>query len=60
MDKQSVNDIWSLTGIKGITVIDFGVGESTEKLVKLGAYVIAIDRNLDKIKQHKTKLKMVK
>lgn len=38
--------------VKDLTVIDFGVGESTKKLANLGAKVIAVDRDIEKLKKY--------
>ena len=45
-------EIWSSIEVKGLMVIDFGVGESTKKLVELGARVIAVDKDKEKLKRY--------
>ena len=52
MKGKSEEEIWSSTGIKGLTVIDFGTGESTKKLIDLEAKVIAVDRDAEKFKKY--------
>ncbi len=46
-------EVWSFVEpiVKGKTVIDVGVGDSTKKLVKLGAITIGVDRDLQKLKE---------
>ncbi|MGC8903504.1 MAG: methyltransferase domain-containing protein [Fervidobacterium sp.] len=51
--KRIENEIWSLVNVKDLTVIDFGIGESTERLVDLGAKVIAVDKDFEKLKKYK-------
>ena len=36
-------EIWSSIDVKGLLVVDFGVGESTRTLVEMGAHVIGVD-----------------
>ncbi|RLG78367.1 MAG: hypothetical protein DRO40_13870 [Thermoprotei archaeon] len=45
------NEIWASINVKGVTVIDVGVGESTQQLVKLGANVIGIDIDVKKVER---------
>jgi len=45
-------EIWSSINVKDLTVADFGVGESTKKLIDLGAKVIAVDRDSQKLKKY--------
>lgn len=44
-------EIWSVIDVRGKTVIDVGVGESTRKLKELGATVIAVGSNPEKLKR---------
>ena len=44
-------EIWSVIGVRGKTVIDVGAGESTKKLRELGATVIAVDNDPEKVKE---------
>ncbi len=49
MDKERVlRVIWSTINVKGKVILDFGIGESTEILVKLGAKVIGVDNDIEK------------
>jgi 2-polyprenyl-3-methyl-5-hydroxy-6-metoxy-1,4-benzoquinol methylase len=50
--QKNENEIWQSIKVKGLTVIDFGIGESTEKLAELGARVIVVDKDLEKIKRY--------
>lgn len=50
--EKNREEIWSSVNVKGLTVIDFGVGESTEKLIDLRAKVIAVDRDIEKLKKY--------
>ncbi len=43
-------EIWSVIDVRGKTVIDVGAGESTKKLRELGATVIAVDNDPEKVK----------
>jgi len=52
MKGKNEEEIWSSTSIKGLTVIDFGTGESTKKLIDLGAKVITVDRDAEKFKKY--------
>lgn len=52
MKEKDKEEIWSFIDVKRLTVIDFGVGESTKKLVNLGARVIAVDREIEKLKKY--------
>lgn len=45
-------EVWSSINVKDLTVIDFGVGESTRKLMDLGAKVIVVDRDIEKLKKY--------
>jgi len=50
-DKERIDEeIWSLVDVKGKIVIDVGVGDSTKRLLELGAKVIGIDKDLNKLK----------
>ncbi len=49
MKGKNKGGIWSFIDVEGLTVIDFGVGESTKKLVNLGARVIAVDWNVENL-----------
>ena len=52
--KRIENEVWSSINVKNLRVIDFGIGEdavSTKKLIELGAKVIAIDNDMDKLKK---------
>lgn len=57
MEQKKIEDkIWSSINVKNLRVIDFGIGEdavSTKKLIELGAKVIAIDNDMDKLKKCK-------
>jgi len=49
-DRERVlHEVWSTVNVKGKVVIDFGIGKSTEILVKLGAKVVGVDNNIEKI-----------
>jgi ubiquinone/menaquinone biosynthesis C-methylase UbiE len=50
--ERAEKEIWSSINVKELTVVDFGVGESTKKLIDLGAKVIAVDRDLEKLKKY--------
>lgn len=47
------SEIWSSVNVRGLTVIDFEIGESTLELVKLRARVIGIDNDLKKLRRYK-------
>jgi len=47
--ERILREIWSTVNVKGKVVLDFGIGESTEILVKLRAKVIGVDNNIEKI-----------
>ena len=50
MDKERVfREILSTINVKGKVIVDFGIGESTEFLIKLGAKVIGVDNDIGKI-----------
>ena len=46
--KRIEDEIWSLVNVRDSIVVDFGIGRSTEKLVSLGARVVAVDNDLRK------------
>ena len=46
-----MKDVWSILNFKGLTVVDFGAGESTRRLLQLGADVIAVDRDIERLKE---------
>mgnify|MGYP001083487843 CR=1 FL=1 len=51
--KGKINkEFCSSINVKDLTVIDFGVGESTEMLINLGAKVMAVDRDVEKLKEY--------
>ncbi len=52
-ERRKNKEIWSVINVKDLTVIDLGVGESTKRLIDLGARVIAIDRDANKLKKYK-------
>lgn len=45
-------EVWSSIDVKDLIIIDFGVGESTRKLMDLGAKVIVVDRDIEKLKKY--------
>jgi len=47
------NEIWKDIDVRDKTVIDVGIGESTEKLVELGAKVIGVDNDFRKIMSYR-------
>ncbi len=50
--RDSAQDkVWSLVDVRGLTVVDFGVGESTRRLLQLGAKVVAVDRDLERLRE---------
>ena len=50
-DRERIDkEIWSFVDVKGKRVIDVGVGDSTKRLLELGARVIGIDISLNKLK----------
>jgi ubiquinone/menaquinone biosynthesis C-methylase UbiE len=44
--------VWASLNLEGMRVIDFGVGESTKKLVRFGANVTVVDRDAGKLKKY--------
>ena len=53
LEQRKVQEtIWSHIDVENLTVIDFGVGESTQKLLELGARVIAIDKDKEKLRKY--------
>jgi len=44
--------VWSFIDVRGLTVVDFGVGESTYRLIDLGADVIVVDIDAEKLRRH--------
>ena len=53
LEQRKVQEIiWSPIDVENLTVIDFGVGESTQKLLELGARVIAIDKDKEKLRKY--------
>ena len=50
LSHEGEKEVWSLINVKGLKVIDFGIGDSTKKLVDLGAKVIALDKDVEKLK----------
>ncbi len=48
---MTVRDVWSILDFKGLKVVDFGAGESTRRLLQMGANVIAVDRDLERLKE---------
>ena len=53
MEKKVEKEIWSSNDVKNLTVIDFGIGDvSTKKLIYLGAKIIAVDNNMEKLKDY--------
>ncbi len=50
--KRIEDEIWSLVNVRDSIVVDFGIGRSTEKLVSLGARVVAVDNDLRKIRKY--------
>jgi len=46
-------EIWSSLDVKGLTVIDLGVENSTRKLVELGARVIGVDSDFKRLRGYK-------
>ncbi len=50
--RDSAHDkAWSLVDVGGLTVVDFGAGKSTKRLLQMGANVIAVDRDLERLKE---------
>ena len=53
MEKKVEKEIWSSNDVKNLTVIDLGIGDvSTKKLIYLGAKIIAVDNNMEKLKDY--------
>lgn len=50
--KRVGKEVWSSINVKDLTIIDFGVGESTRKLMDLGAKIIVVDRDVEKLKEY--------
>ncbi len=46
-------EIWMNINVRGKVVLDIGIGESTQKLTELGAKVVGVDTNLQKITNYK-------
>ncbi len=48
-----MRDVWSILGLnfRGLKVVDFGAGESTGRLLQLGAEVVAVDRDLERLRE---------
>lgn len=48
-----MRDVWSILGLdfRGLRVVDFGAGESTRRLLQLGAEVVAVDRDLERLRE---------
>ena len=53
--KDDLEKIWSFIKFENLIVIDFGVGESTKKLVNLGANVVAVDKEVGKLNEYRGK-----
>ena len=47
--ERVAREIWSTVNVKNLLVIDFGVGDSTKKLVELGAKVVGVDISFEKL-----------
>ncbi len=45
-------EIWKDIEVRDKVVIDVGIGESTKKLIELGARVICVEKNLQKVEEH--------
>jgi len=51
--KRVEKEIWSSIDVKNLTVIDFEIGDvSTKKLIDLGAKVVAVDNDMEKLKNY--------
>ncbi len=51
-DAQRVwDEVWNGVDVSGKAVIDVGIGDSTRRLVELGAEVVAIERDVKKIQK---------
>ena len=44
------NEVWSLVDFRGRVVVDVGVGESTEELARLGAEVVGLELEAERVR----------
>lgn len=46
-----MEDPWSVLDFSGLRVVDFGAGESTWRLLQMGAEVVAVDRDVERLRE---------